>query len=210
MKIYCLIIFSLVSQFVLIQSAYTYFKTVKKLNYNSCKCKEILDKKRRSEERKKRSLQRNGNSKENLNANFTETTSGTKDNSNHDNKSEEKLFKQPSRRGNRKKRELNYLKVDDVDIDFKDGNIPTIKFKIEVNLSSLVDYKPEIERVENSCSVGNQVNVIGGKYKGETAKVFSVAPKTVRLIISGKSGPTGNIPFRNLACDPKPDQGKSC
>ena len=206
MKIYCLIIFLLVSQFVLIQSAYTYFKTGKKLNYNQ----EILDRKRRSEERKKRSLQRNGYSKENLNANFKEITNGTKVNSNHDNNSEEKLFKQPSRRGNRKKRELNYLKVDDVDIDFKDGNIPTINFKIEVNLSSLVDYKPKFERVEISCSVGNQVNVTGGKYKGETAKVFSVAPKTVRLIISGKSGPTGNIPFRNLACDPKPDQGKSC
>ena len=95
-------------------------------------------------ERKKRSLQRNGISKENLNANFKEITNGTKVNSSHDN-SEEKLFKQPSRRGNRKKRELNYLKVDNVDIDFKDGNIPTINFKIEVNLSSLVDYKPEFE-----------------------------------------------------------------
>ena len=145
MKIYCLIIFLLVSQFVLIQSAY---KTGKKLNYNSCKCREILDRKRRSGERKKRSLQRNGNSKENLNAKFKETTSGTKVNSNHDNNSEEKLFKQPARRGNRKNRELNYLRVDDVDIDFKDGNIPTINFKIEVNLSSLVDHKPELEGVE--------------------------------------------------------------
>ena len=96
-------------------------------------------------ERKKRSLQRNGISKENLNANFKEITNGIKVNSSHDNNSEEKLFKQPSRRGNRKKRELNYLKVDDVDIDFKDGNIPTINFEIEVNLSSLVDYKPEFE-----------------------------------------------------------------
>ena len=148
MKIYCLIIFLLVSQFVLIQSAYTYFKTVKKLNYNSCKCKEILDKKRRSEERKKRSLQRNGISKENLNANFKEITNGTKVNSSHDNNSEEKLFKQPSRRRNRKKRELNYLRVDDVDINITNGNIPTFKFKIEVNLSSLADFKPGFESVE--------------------------------------------------------------
>ena len=138
MKIYCLIIFLLVSHFVLIQNAYTYSKTSKNLNYNSCKCREVLDRKRRSEERKKRSLQRNGISKENLNANSKETTNGTKVNSNHDNNSEEKLFKQPSRGGNRKKRELNYLKVDDVDIDFKGGNVPTINFKIEVNLSTVL------------------------------------------------------------------------
>ena len=88
--------------------------------------------------KEKKSLRRNGNSKENLNANSKETTNGTKVNSNHDNNSEEKLFKQPSRGGNRKKRELNYLKVDDVDIDFKGGNVPTINFKIEVNLSTVL------------------------------------------------------------------------
>ena len=49
-----------------------------------------------------------------------------------------------------------------------------------------------------SYSVGDQVNVIGGTYAGETAQVYSVAPKTVRLIMSGNSGPKGNIPFKNI------------
>ena len=100
-------------------------------------CREI-GREKEEVKKEKKSLRRNGNSKENLNANSKETTNGTKVNSNHDNNSEEKLFKQPSRGGNRKKRELNYLKVDDVDIDFKGGNVPTINFKIEVNLSTVL------------------------------------------------------------------------
>ena len=34
--------------------------------------------------------------------------------------------------------------------------------------------------------------------RGETAKVYSVASKSVRLIISGDLEPTGNIPFKNI------------
>ena len=40
------------------------------------------------------------------------------------------------------------LEIDDVDINITNGNIPTFKFKIEVNLSSLVDFKPRFENVE--------------------------------------------------------------
>ena len=98
-------------------------------------------------ERKKRSIQRNGNSEENSN-NFEETGAGGSIHLNDDNNNEGKLFEQPTRRRNRKKRELNYLKVDDVDIDFTDGNIPTLKFKIEVNLSSLADFKQEYHQVK--------------------------------------------------------------
>ena len=47
-------------------------------------------------------------------------------------------------------------------------------------------------------SVGQRVRVIGGTYEGETAKVYSVASKSVRLILSGNSDPTGNIPFKNI------------
>ena len=47
-------------------------------------------------------------------------------------------------------------------------------------------------------SVGEHVRVIGGTYEGETAKVYSVASKTVRLICSGNSDPTGNIPLKNI------------
>ena len=47
-------------------------------------------------------------------------------------------------------------------------------------------------------SVGDCVMVIGGTYEGETAKVYSVASKSVRLILSGNSDPTGNIPFKNI------------
>ena len=65
-----------------------------------------------------------------------------------DNNNEGKLFEQLARRRNRKKRELNYLRVDDVDINITNGNMPTFKFKIEVNLSSLADFKPRFENVE--------------------------------------------------------------
>ena len=98
-------------------------------------------------ERKKRSIQRNGNSEENSN-NFEETGAGGSIHLNDDNNNEGKLFEQPTRRRNRKKRELNYLRVDDVDINITNGNIPTFKFKIEVNLSSLADFKPGFESVE--------------------------------------------------------------
>ena len=98
-------------------------------------------------ERKKRSIQRNGNSEENSN-NFEETGAGGSIHFNDDNNNEGKLFEQPTRRRNRKKRELNYLRVDDVDINITNGNIPTFKFKIEVNLSSLADFKPGFESVE--------------------------------------------------------------
>ena len=40
------------------------------------------------------------------------------------------------------------MRVDDVDINVTNGNIPTFKFKIEVNLSSLADFKPGFESVE--------------------------------------------------------------
>ena len=46
--------------------------------------------------------------------------------------------------------------------------------------------------------VGERVRVIGGIHEGETAKVYSVAPKSVRLILSGNSKPTGNIPLKNI------------
>ena len=98
-------------------------------------------------ERKKRSIKRNGNSEENSN-NFEETGAGGSIHLNDDNNNEGKLFEQPTRRRNRKKRELNYLRVDDVDINITNGNIPTFKFKIEVNLSSLADFKPGFESVE--------------------------------------------------------------
>ena len=49
-----------------------------------------------------------------------------------------------------------------------------------------------------SFSVGDCVKVVGGTYEGETAKVYSVASKSVRLILSGNSDPTGNIPFKNI------------
>ena len=98
-------------------------------------------------ERKKRSIQRNGNSEENSN-NFEETGAGGSIHLNDDNNNEGKLFEQPTRRRNRKKRELNHLRVDDVDINVTNGNIPTFKFKIEVNLSSLADFKPGFESVE--------------------------------------------------------------
>ena len=113
----------------------------KKLYYNSCGCKKSLDRKRRSVERKKRSTQRNGNK-------FEETATGTNIFLNDDNSNKENIHEQPTRRRNRKKRELNYLKVDDVDITVTNGNIPTFKFKIEVNLSSLADFKPGFESVE--------------------------------------------------------------
>ena len=142
MKICFWIIFSLVSQVVLIQSAHIYSTTGKKLYYNSCGCGEILDRKRRSVERKKRSIQRNGNIEGNSN-DFGDTGAGG---SIH--LIDGKLFGQPTKRRNRKKRELNYLRVDDVDINVTNGNIPTFKFKIEVNLSSLVDFKPRFENVE--------------------------------------------------------------
>ena len=150
MTIYFWILFSLVSQVVLIQSAHIYSTSGKKLYYNSCGCGEILDRKRRSVERKKRSIQRNGNSEGNLN-NFEETGAGGSIHSNDDNSSEGKLFQQPTRRRNRKKRELNYLRVDDVDLNVTNGNIPTFKFKIEVNLSSLADFKPGLKYLVNTC-----------------------------------------------------------
>ena len=46
-----------------------------------------------------------------------------------------------------------------------------------------------------SFSVGDRVKVVSGTYEGETAKVYSVASKSVRLILSGDLEPTGNIPF---------------
>ena len=141
MKIYCLIIFSLVSQFILIQSAHIHSATGKKLYYNSCGCRKLLERKRRSVERKKRSIQRNGNK-------FEETATGTNIFLNDDNSNKANIHEQPTRRRNRKKRELNYLKVDDVDIDFTDGNNPTVNFKIEVNLSSLADFKQEYQQVK--------------------------------------------------------------
>ena len=147
MKINCWIIFSLLFQCVLIQSAHIYSTTGTKLYYNSCGCGEIFNRKRRSVERKKRSLQRNRNSEENLNK-FEETATGGSIHSNDDNNNEERLFEQPTRRRNRKKRELNYLKVDDVDINVTNGNIPTFKFKIEVNLSGLANFEPGFESVE--------------------------------------------------------------
>ena len=67
MKICFWIILSLVSQVVLIQSAHIYSTSSKKLYYNSCECGETLNRKRRSVERKKISIQRNGNSEENSN-----------------------------------------------------------------------------------------------------------------------------------------------
>ena len=109
----------------------------KKLYYNSCGCKESLDRKRRSVEIKKRSIQRNGNK-------FEETATGTNIFLNDDNRKQQET----TRKRNRKKRELNYLKVDDVDIDFTDGNNPTVNFKIEVNLSSLADFKQDYHQVK--------------------------------------------------------------
>ena len=147
MKICFWIIFSLVSQVVLIQSAHIYSTSGKKLYYNSCGCGEILNRKRRSVERKKRSVQRNGNSEGNSNS-FEETGAEGSIHSNDDNDNEGKLFEQSTRRRNRKKRELNYLRVDDVDINVTNGNIPEFKFQIEVNLSSLADFKPGFESVE--------------------------------------------------------------
>ena len=47
-------------------------------------------------------------------------------------------------------------------------------------------------------SVGQHVRVIGGTYEGETAKVYAVASKSVRLICSDSSEPTGNIPLKNI------------
>ena len=47
-------------------------------------------------------------------------------------------------------------------------------------------------------SVGERVRVIGGTHEGKTAKVYSVAPKSVRLILSGNTEPTGNIPLKNI------------
>ena len=47
-------------------------------------------------------------------------------------------------------------------------------------------------------SIGEHVRVIGGTYEGETAKVYSVASKSVRLICSDNSDPTGNIPLKNI------------
>ena len=47
-------------------------------------------------------------------------------------------------------------------------------------------------------SVGDRVRVIGGTYEGETAKVYSVTSKSVRLVLSDKSDPTGNIPLKNI------------
>ena len=141
MKISCWIIFSLVSQFILIQSAHIYSATAKKMYYNSCGCREILDRKERIVERTKRSIQRNGNK-------FEETATGTNIFLNDDNSNKANIHEQPTRRRNRKKRELNYLKVDDVDIDFTDGNNPTVNFKIEVNLSSLADFKQEYQQVK--------------------------------------------------------------
>ena len=147
MTIYFWILFSLVSQVVLIQSAHIYSTSGKKLYYNSCGCGEILDRKRRSVERKKRSIQRNGNIEGNSN-DFGDTGAGGSIHLIDDNNDVGKLFGQPTKRRNRKKRELNYLRVDDVDINVTNGNIPTFKFKIEVNLSSLVDFKPRFENVE--------------------------------------------------------------
>ena len=49
-----------------------------------------------------------------------------------------------------------------------------------------------------SFSVGDCVKVVGGTYEGETAKVYSVASKSVRLICSISSDPTGNIPLKNI------------
>ena len=49
-----------------------------------------------------------------------------------------------------------------------------------------------------SFSVGDCVKVVGGTYEGETAKVYSVASKSVRLVLSGDLEPTGNIPFKNI------------
>ena len=147
MKICFWIIFLLVSQFILIQSAHIYFTTGKKLYYNSCGCGEIFNRKRRSVERKKRSIQRNGNIEGNSN-DFGDTGAGGSIHLIDDNNDVGKLFGQPTKRRNRKKRELNYLRVDDVDINVTNGNIPTFKFNIEVNLSSLADFKPGFENVE--------------------------------------------------------------
>ena len=102
--------------------------------------------------RKKRSQQRNDNSEKNPNRSG-ETAPGANIYSNDDTGIVEKIFDQLPRRRNRKKREsndqqLNHLRVDDVDIDLTNANIPTLKFNIEVNLSSLPDFQQELGSVE--------------------------------------------------------------
>ena len=50
-----------------------------------------------------------------------------------------------------------------------------------------------------SFLVGDSVKVIGGNYEGEIATIYSISTKTVRLMLSGGSEPTGNVPFKNVS-----------